>query len=90
MPSLNYEYQPIASEILTQLSRYKRAEGNLLADEKDLHHLGQAVVWVKHIFLYIYYSSYLDINVIISPNTILLYGIERQDLYELKTTVLLL
>ena len=33
--------------------------------------------------------SYLKMKIIISPNTILLYGNERQDLYELKTTVLL-
>ena len=30
-----FEYQPIASQTLTQLSRYKRAESHLLADEKE-------------------------------------------------------
>ena len=30
-----FEDQPMASGILTQLSRYKRAESNLLADEKS-------------------------------------------------------
>ena len=36
MPTFNwvFEYQPIESEILTQPSVYKRAENNLLADEK--------------------------------------------------------
>ena len=29
-----FEYQPIASEVLTKPSRYKRAESNLLLDEK--------------------------------------------------------
>ena len=29
-----FEYQPIASEILTQPSRYKEAESNLIADKK--------------------------------------------------------
>ena len=33
-----FEYQPIESEILTQPCRYKRAENNLLADEKDTPH----------------------------------------------------
>ena len=32
------ENQPIASKILTQTSRYKRAESNLLADEKGPQH----------------------------------------------------
>ena len=32
--NLVFEYEPIAPEILTQPSRYKRAESNLLADEK--------------------------------------------------------
>ena len=36
MPTLNwvFENQPIALGILTQPSRYKREESNLLADEK--------------------------------------------------------
>ena len=32
-----FEYQPIASETLTQPSCYNRAENNLLADEKGPH-----------------------------------------------------
>ena len=32
-----FEYQPIALEILTQPSRYKRAEINLIADKKGLN-----------------------------------------------------
>ena len=35
---VGYEYQLIASEILIQPSRYKRAENNLLADEKGPQH----------------------------------------------------
>ena len=42
------EYQPIALKI-KQPSRFKRAESNLLADEKVPHHMCQVVVWVKHI-----------------------------------------
>ena len=30
--------KPVVSKIITQPSRYKRAESNLLADEEDLHH----------------------------------------------------
>ena len=57
VPSFNwvFEYQPIASEISTQPSRYNRAESNLLADEKDPHHLEKVVVWVIYLFLQIYY-----------------------------------
>ena len=50
-----FQYQPIASEILTQPSRYKTAESNLLADEKGPQHWIQLVVWVIHLYLYIYY-----------------------------------
>ena len=35
-----YEYQPIASQTLTQLSRYKRAESNMLADKKKVPNTG--------------------------------------------------
>ena len=35
--NLFFENQPIASVILSQPSRYKRAERNLLADEKGSH-----------------------------------------------------
>ena len=37
-------YQPIVSEILTQPSRYKRAERNLLAGEKGSHLWNKLVV----------------------------------------------
>ena len=47
-----FEYQPIALEILTQPSRYKRAESDLLADKTGPYHLGQVI----HLYLYIYYS----------------------------------
>ena len=46
---LVFEYQPIASKIYQQPSRYKRAESNLLADEKVPHHMCQVVVRGKHI-----------------------------------------
>ena len=46
-----FEYQPIASEILTQPSRYKRAESNLLADEKGPQDRGQVAAFVKHLYL---------------------------------------
>ena len=38
VPTFNwvFENQPIASKILTQPSRYKRAESKLLSDEKGL------------------------------------------------------
>ena len=45
----DFKYQPIASA--------KRAESNYLADEKGPHHLGQVVVWVNHLYFYIYLTS---------------------------------
>ena len=50
-PTINwfFEYKPIVSGILTQPSRYKGAESNLLEDEKGAWKRGQVVVW-----LYIY------------------------------------
>ena len=58
VPTFNWVCdQLIASEILTQLSRYKRAESNLLSDKKGPHNLGQVVVWVIHLYLYIYVSN---------------------------------
>ena len=50
---LSIENQPIASKILTQTSRYKRAESNLLADEKGTHHWNQLDILVIHLYLYI-------------------------------------
>ena len=44
-----FEYQPITPEIVTQLSRYKRADTNFVADGKGFQHLGQV-----HLYLYIY------------------------------------
>ena len=44
-----FEYQPITSEIVTQLSRYKRPDTNLVADGKGFQHWGQI-----HLYLYIY------------------------------------
>ena len=43
-----FEYQSIVLEILTQPFR------NLLEDEKGPHHWNQIVVWVIHLYLYIY------------------------------------
>ena len=44
-------------------SPYKRTESNLLAEEKGLHNLGQVVVWIIHLCLYIYFKIVLiDIN----------------------------
>ncbi len=53
VPTFNWglEYQPIESYILTQPSRSKRAESNLLADEKGPQDRGQVVVWVIHLYL---------------------------------------
>ena len=49
--NLIYEFQPIAPEILTQLSCYKRTESNLLADEKDPYHLGKIAGLIIHLFI---------------------------------------
>ena len=49
--NLVYEFQPIASEILRQLSRYKGTESNLLADEKDHYHLGKGVGLIIYLFI---------------------------------------
>ncbi len=60
MTTLNlvFENKPIASEILTQPSCYKRAQRNFLAYTKNVpHHWNQAVVWVIHLYLYIYFFS---------------------------------
>ena len=46
------DYQPTASGILTQSSRYKRAENNLLVDEKGPQYFIQIVVWVMHLNAY--------------------------------------
>ena len=46
VPTFNwFKYQPIALEILTQQSRYKRAENNSLKVKKGPSNLGQLVVW---------------------------------------------
>ena len=34
-------------------SRYKREESKLLSEEKGPHHLGQLVVWVLHLYVFI-------------------------------------
>ena len=57
MPTFNWvwvEYQSIASKILTQPSRYKRAgsTSSLLADEKGPNHWKQLVFWVIHLYFY--------------------------------------
>ena len=46
MPTFNlvFKYHP---------SRCKRAESNLLADDKNPHHLGQVVVCVFNLYLYV-------------------------------------
>ena len=43
-PCIDFQYQPIVSEILTQPSRYKGEESNLPADEKAPLYLVQVVV----------------------------------------------
>ena len=57
LPTYNwvFEYKLIAWEIQTQPNSYKRAESNLLTDEKGPHHLGQVVVWVIKLYFYIYW-----------------------------------
>ena len=52
MPTFNrvFEKQPIASGILTQLSRYKRAESNLLSDEKGPHQGDPGSCLVIHLY----------------------------------------
>ena len=54
VPTFNwvFEYQLKASEILTLRSQYKRAEINLLADEKCSYHQKQ-VLTLEHIHLVI-------------------------------------
>ena len=51
-------HQPIVLEILTQQSCYKRAESNLLADEKGPNELGQLFVQNIDIYLYIFNRRY--------------------------------
>ena len=46
-----FEYQPIASDMITQPSCFKMADRNLLADEKGPHYMGQVVVWFIHLLL---------------------------------------
>ena len=59
MPTFNrvFENQPRASRILRQPRRLKRAESNLLADEKGPQ---QLVVWL---YIYIYTLIVLDLQV---------------------------
>ena len=45
-----FENQPMASEILTQLSRYKRAEINFIADEKSPYHGDPGSYLVMHLY----------------------------------------
>ena len=49
-----FEYQLIE---LVIFNHYKRAESNLLADEKGLQHCTKVVVWVIHLYLKVYCSS---------------------------------
>ena len=60
VPTFNqvFGYQPVVSVILSQPSRYKIAESNLLADEKGPQHWIQVFVWVIHLYFYIYYTIY--------------------------------
>ena len=60
VPTFNkvVEYQHIASQTLKKPSNYcKRAESNLLADEKGLQHWIQVAIWIiyHYLYLYIYY-----------------------------------
>ena len=56
MPTFNrvYESQPTVLEILTQQCRYKRAEINLLADEKGRQLWIQVVILIIHISILIH------------------------------------
>ena len=54
-----FEYQPIASEILHQQSRYKKAERKLLADEKEPKHWILVVISVIYIYRLIVEIVYL-------------------------------
>ena len=56
MPTFNWVFknQPIASRILTQPSRYKRAKSNLLADEKGPEQRDPGSCLVIHPILKIY------------------------------------
>ena len=67
-----FENQPIAGEILTQSSRNKRAESNLLADEKGPQHWIQVIVWVIHLFLYIFYLDIFILDDILHWQSILI------------------
>ena len=63
VPTFNqiFELQAIESQIiLTQPSRFKRAESNFLADEKDPQDRDQVVVWVN---IYTYYIYCTRINI---------------------------
>ena len=53
--NLVYEYQPIASQILTQSSRCKRGESNLLSDEIGPQH------WTKVVNCLGYTSIFIDL-----------------------------
>ena len=54
MPTFNwvFENRPIASLVLTQPSRYKRAESNLLADEKGPQQGNPGSGLVMHLYIY--------------------------------------
>ena len=53
VPTFNwvFGYQPVVSVILSQPSRYKKEESNLLADEKGSQHWIQVFVWVIYLYL---------------------------------------
>ena len=51
-----FEYQPIASEVLTQQSPYKRAESNLLA-KRSLTLDPGSYFWILYLYLYIYLQN---------------------------------
>ena len=61
LPTFNwiFEYQPIASEILTQPSRYKRAESNLLADEKGPWKRGAGCLVIHLYYKFIRLTLYI-------------------------------
>ena len=61
MPTFNcvFEYQLIASEILTQPSYYKRAESNLLSDGEVPQH------WIQVVVTVILYTSILNTFIVI-------------------------
>ncbi len=63
-PTFNwvFDYKPISPYLFTKPSCYKRTYSNLLADEKGPNQWNQLVVWVIHLYLYIYSQDQIFIK----------------------------